>query len=68
MDELEVKFAANLKLLRKSKNMKQSDLAKLLDVNQRTVSAWEHGICEPNFATLLKISAIFNESLTDLLT
>ncbi len=47
--------------------MNQTALAKLLNVNQRTVSAWEHGICEPNYETLLKISEIFNESIEELL-
>ena len=62
-----INFPSNLKLLRKSHGMNQTALAKLLNVNQRTVSAWEHGICEPNYETLLKISEIFNESIEELL-
>ena len=68
MQSNEIKFGENLKNLRKSCGMKQSELAGRLGVDQRTVSAWEHGVCEPNLATLLEISRIFNEDLLDLIT
>ena len=65
---MEIKFAENLKLLRKSKNISQKQLAEKLGVDQRTVSAWETGICEPSFTMLAKICEIFNETFDGILT
>lgn len=48
--------------------MTQSALAKLLGVDQRTVSTWEKGICEPSFTMLAKICDIFDESFDNILT
>ena len=50
----EIKFAENLKALRVAAKLTQSQLAKKLDVDQRTISAWEKCICEPDFNTLNK--------------
>ena len=63
---IEIKFSDNLKNLRKSLNMTQGDLAKLLNVDQRTVSAWEKKVCEPNFEMLSKLCEIFNEDFNGL--
>ena len=64
----EIRFAENLKNLRTSLKMTQSQLASLVDVDQRTVSAWEKKICEPDFATLLKLCEIFEEDFNGLLS
>ena len=64
----EIHFAENLKSLRKSYNMTQKQLAGLLLVDQRTVSAWEKGVCEPSFSLLAKICEIFDESFEGILT
>ncbi|MBQ5926950.1 MAG: helix-turn-helix transcriptional regulator [Clostridia bacterium] len=48
--------------------MTQKQLADLVGVDQRTVSAWERGICEPSYGTLAQLCEIFDESLNDLLT
>lgn len=64
----EIKFAENLKTLRRAKNLSQAALAKLVGVDQRTVSAWENGICEPNYSILLLLSDIFDETVDDILT
>lgn len=63
-----IKFAENLKLLRQSKKMTQSQLAELLGIDQRTVSAYEKGLCETSLATLAKICEIFDESFDNILT
>ena len=63
-----IKFAENLKSLRKSKGITQRELANRLQVDQRTVSAWETGICEPNFALLSQLCEIFEETFDDILT
>ena len=64
----EIKFAENLKALRNSRKLSQKVLAKLLDVDQRTISAWENRICEPDFGTLSKLCEIFDEDFDGLLT
>ena len=63
-----IKFAENLKSLRLSHGITQSQLAKMLNVDQRTVSAWENKICEPDYDTLAKICEIFNEDFNNILT
>lgn len=65
---MELHFTENLKNLRKSKGMSQAALAKLLGVDQRTVSAWENGICEPSFVLLAKLCEIFEETYDSLLS
>ena len=64
----EIKFSENLRTLRISKSFSQSQLAKILGVDQRTISAWEKGVCEPNFALLSKICDIFDETFDGILT
>ena len=65
---MELHFTENLKNLRKSKGMSQATLANLLGVDQRTVSAWENGICEPSFVLLAKLCEIFEETYDGLLS
>ena len=64
----EMNFAKNLKALRVASKLTQNQLAKLLDVDQRTVSAWENKICEPDFNTLKKLCEIFDEDYNGLLS
>lgn len=63
----EIKFKENLRSLRIAFGLSQAQLAEKLDVNQRTVSAWEKGVCEPSFAVLTMISELFDESLENIL-
>ena len=65
---MEIKFTENLKNLRQSKNLTQNQLAKILGVDQRTISAWEKGVCEPSFEMLLKLCELFDEDFNGLLT
>lgn len=60
-------FSANLVSDRKCKSLTQKQLAELLSVDQRTISAWEKGICEPSIAALLQLCEVFEESLDDLI-
>ena len=64
----EIRFSENLKALRKGMNMTQWQLADLLGVDQRTISAWEHGICEPSFDLLSTLCEIFDETFDGILT
>ncbi len=63
-----IRFSNNLRLLRKSKRMTQYELAELLGVDQRTISVWEKGKCEPDFTTLAKLCEIFDEDFDNILT
>ena len=63
-----IKFAENLKALRRVAGITQKQLAGVLEVDQRTVSAWENGICEPSFVLLAKLCEIFEETYDSLLS
>lgn len=63
-----IKDGSKLKLLRKSKKMSQTELAKLLQVDQRTVSAWENDVCQPSFEMLSKLCEVFDETFDSILT
>ena len=60
-------FSKNLKNLRIDNDIKQSEIAKLLNISQGAYAKYENGQREPNFDTLLKISKFFNVSIDDLL-
>lgn len=51
--------------LRKSKNLSQSELAKMLCVSNKTISKWECGNGMPDIDTLSKISKVFGVTLDD---
>lgn len=52
-----------LKELRKSKNISQSELGKVLGVTGQTVLNWESGIYEPNIENLIKLADYFNVTI-----
>ena len=64
----EICFAENLRILRKSKGLKQTELAAMLGVDKRTVSAWENRVCEPSFTMLAKLCEIFDETFDGILS
>lgn len=53
--------------LRKSKKLRQSDLAAALQISQATLSNWESGRYEPDFEALKKMSDYFQVSVDYLL-
>jgi len=61
-------FSDKLKDLRKSKNMSQEQLAEKLYVSRQAITKWENGIGLPDIENLIAISALFNESLDNLLS
>ena len=65
--ERKINFANNLRELRKGAGYTQKQLADVFGVDQRTISVWEKGICEPSFEILVKICEFFNESVEDVL-
>lgn len=52
-----------IKQLRTGLEMKQSDLARQLNVGQNTISNWETGKTEPDTGSLQKMSAVFGVSI-----
>lgn len=60
-------LADRIKELRKSKNLTQSDLGKILGVGKTTISMYENGNSTPNDEIKLKISEYFDVSLDYLL-
>lgn len=60
-------FPNNLKLLRKEKNISQTELSKLLKVSLKTISHWETGYSEPSIDQIIFLAKFFNISADDLL-
>lgn len=60
-------FSKRLQDLRKSKNMSQPELATIIDVSDRSISAWERGLTFPNTETAIKLADFFNVSTDYLL-
>ena len=56
-----------LSFIREDKDMKQSELATIIDVNQSTISRWEKSSEIPSLVKLNKIANYFNISLDYLL-
>ena len=63
-----IRFQENLRTLRKQKQWTQARLGSLVGVDQRTISAWEKGVCEPSFELLAKLCELFEESFEEILT
>lgn len=57
----------NLKLIRKSKGLTQSDVAKFVGTSQNNYSYWENGKVKIDNATLLKLADFFGVSVDYLL-
>ncbi len=53
-------FATRLRELRIERRLSQSELAAVLNVDQRTISNWEKCVREPNFDMLTCIAKFFD--------
>lgn len=60
-------FAQNLKILRKSRKVRQNILSNVLGYSPNTLSNWEAGIREPNFDTLCALADYFDVTTDQLL-
>lgn len=60
-------FGSRLRYLREYNNLKQKDLAAVMDVTQRTISNYENDVRFPDSLTLIKIANYFNVSIDYLL-
>jgi transcriptional regulator with XRE-family HTH domain len=59
-------FAERLRLLRETRQMTQTRLAELLEVNPRVYNRWERGIAIPQFDTVVRIADLLQVSLDEL--
>ena len=64
---MNIKFSQNVRILRESEKLKQSELAQKLGVTQRKVSYWETGKIEPNLEDLWKLADLFGVSVDELI-
>ncbi len=62
-----MKLGEKIKLLRKSKNISQEQLAAMLNINRNYLSRVETGKSEPSSSVLKNIATIFNIDLNSLL-
>ena len=62
-----MRFAENLKQLRKEKRLSQEELAEILDVSRQAVSKWEQGVGYPEVEKLLLLSSKLRISLDSLM-
>lgn len=65
-NEIEKNIAENIKELRLSKKMKQSELGELISYSDKTISKWENGSSVPDITALVAISEAFNVSVSDM--
>lgn len=56
-------FGEKLRILRKEKGVKQSEIAEFCNTTKYSVSAWELGKQEPNIDTLLLLAHYFDVTL-----
>lgn len=61
-----MKFGDNLKIIRKSKNISQEDLAENLGVSRQSVSKWETGENYPSMQNIVYLCTIFKCKMNDL--
>ena len=60
-------IGSNIKKWREIRNLKQSDLAELIGVSDKTVSSWEINRTEPKMGMVEKICAALNCKKTDII-
>lgn len=60
------KFSSFLKQLRKKNNLTLNDLAKLINVNNKTISLWEKGMSFPNLQTFIRLCNLYKLNASEL--
>ena len=53
--------------LRREKNLKQEDLAQMLNISSQAISKWENDLTCPDISILPELSKIFNVTIDELL-
>ena len=59
-------YLKNLKNFRKSKNITQEEMSKILNLGSTTYKNYENNITEPSIATLIKLADFYHVSLDEL--
>ena len=57
----------NIKKMRELRGLKQSDLAEILNISDKTVSSWEINRTEPKMGMIEKICKALNSKKTDII-
>ena len=60
-------WSENIKRLRIVFHMTQSDIARIMNTTQSTISKWENGEIEPCISDLITLSAVFGITVDELL-
>lgn len=60
-------WSENIKQLRNFFNMTQSDIARIMNTTQSTISKWENGEIEPCINDLITLSVVFGITVDELL-
>lgn len=68
MKDVKMVLGENLRYLRKTKNITQTDLAKQLNYSDKAVSRWERGEASPDIESLKAIAKFYNVSIDFLVT
>jgi len=58
-----MKYFDRIRALREDADMNQTQIAKMFNVGQKTISNWESGRNEPPYEILIKYSLYFNVSI-----
>ena len=61
------KFGAYIAAKRKDMGMKQSELAKKLNLTRQSISKYETGECFPDISIIIRLADIFKVSLDELI-
>ena len=59
-------IGTNIRLLRKTKNITQEELANALHISYQAISKWENGSSQPDIALLPAIANYFGVSIDEL--
>ena len=65
---MEMTIGKRIAALRREKNLKQDDLAQMLEVSPQAVSKWENDQTCPDISLLPKLAKILGESVDELLS
>lgn len=60
-------FSSRLKQLRKSKNLRQEQVARLIGVNKSAISSYENNLRQPSFDILVRLADLYRVSTDYLL-
>lgn len=64
---MQTTLSFNIRVLRQSNHLSQTDLANALGVTKQTVSEWENNIVWPSITMLVSLAVHFSVSVDDLL-